>query len=262
MKPLTNLISRVFLAVALCMPLSAPAIAIDWHIENTDATTAEILTYLRGLHEAGQEDKVFTTLEITSRRWGEGERQLTTHLHFFATGVDNDHEGVDWLLDKGMSPNVIAVRVLSNGKAKSGTAETPLDLAYYSFSDPDLRVAYQDDTLCKTIAVLLRYGGKTYAELKGGEAAENPCAALPESRPAPEPKADYTGLYANAAFAVAGAFAPSWVDTQTFAFNEGDKFITGQSLSIPVDDFTFAAKRVQVNDLTDYEFSVKWDWEF
>ena len=80
--------------------------------------------------------------------------------------------------------------------------------------------------------------------------------------PPPEPKADYTGLYANAAFAVAGAFAPSWVDTQTFAFNEGDKLVTGQSLSVPLDDFTFAAKRVQVNDLTDYEFSVKWEMEF
>ena len=78
----------------------------------------------------------------------------------------------------------------------------------------------------------------------------------------PEPKADYTGLYANAAFAVAGAFAPSWVDTQTFAFNEGDKLVTGQSLSVPLDDFTFAAKRVQVNDLTDYEFAVKWEMEF
>ena len=81
--------------------------------------------------------------------------------------------------------------------------------------------------------------------------------------PSPEPQADYTGLYANAAFAVvAGAFTPSWVDTQTFAFNAGDKLVTGQSLSVPLDDFTFAAKRVQVNDLTDYEFSVKWDWEF
>ena len=80
--------------------------------------------------------------------------------------------------------------------------------------------------------------------------------------PPPEPKADYTGLYANAAFAVAGAFAPSWVDTQTFAFNEGDKLVTGQSLSVPLDDFTFAAKRVQVNDLTDYEFAVKWEMEF
>ena len=78
----------------------------------------------------------------------------------------------------------------------------------------------------------------------------------------PEPKADYTGLYANAAFAVAGAVVPSWVDTQTFAFNEGDKLVTGQSLSVPLDDFTFAAKRVQVNDLTDYEFAVKWEMEF
>ena len=80
--------------------------------------------------------------------------------------------------------------------------------------------------------------------------------------PPPEPKADYTGLYANAAFAVAGAFAPSWVDTQTFAFNQGDKLVTGQSLSVPLDDFTFAASRVQVNDLTDYEFAVKWEMEF
>ena len=85
------------------------------------------------------------------------------------------------------------------------------------------------------------------------------CPAPPEP---PEPQADYTGLYANAAFAVAGAFAPSWADTQTFAFNEGDKLVTGQSLSVPLDDFTFAAKRVQVNDLTDYEFSVKWEMEF
>ena len=84
----------------------------------------------------------------------------------------------------------------------------------------------------------------------------------PEPVAPPEPKADYTGLYANAAFAVAGAFAPSWADTQTFAFNEGDKLVTGQSLSVPLDDFTFAAKRVQVNDLTDYEFSVKWEMEF
>ena len=84
----------------------------------------------------------------------------------------------------------------------------------------------------------------------------------PEPVAPPEPQADYTGLYANAAFAVAGAFAPSWVDTQTFAFNEGDKLVTGQSLSVPLDDFTFAAKRVQVNDLTDYEFAVKWEMEF
>ena len=264
MKPLINLISRVFLVLALCMPLSAPVVANEWFLgEDGDTSTAGLLAELRELHDEGKEDKVFTTIKITPRRWNDGAYYLTTHLHFFSGGVDEDDVAVDWLLDKGMSPNPIAVRVLSNGKAKSGTAETPLDIAYgEAQGSGDSRAAYQNDTICKTIAVLLRYGGKTYAELKGGEAAENPCAALPESRPAPEPKADYTGLYANAAFALAGTFTPSWVDTQTFAFNEGNNFITGQSLSVPLNDFTFAASRVQVNDLTDYEFSVKWDWEF
>ena len=88
------------------------------------------------------------------------------------------------------------------------------------------------------------------------------CVTYGPPEPKPKPKADYTGLYANAGFVLASRFAPSWVDTSTFAFNEGSQFITGQSLSIPLDDFTFAATRVQVNDLTDYEFAVKWEMEF
>ena len=120
---------------------------------------------------------------------------------------------------------------------------TPLDYAMW------LETRYRVSTIELLIANGARCNVKTW-EL------------CPEPVAPPEPQADYTGLYANAAFAVAGAFAPSWVDTQTFAFNQGDKLVTGQSLSVPLDDFTFAAKRVQVNDLTDYEFSVKWEMEF
>ena len=90
--------------------------------------------------------------------------------------------------------------------------------------------------------------------------SEEPVAA-PESDRA-EPKASYGGVIYSAAFIVADSYLPSWVDTQTFAFNAGDSFVTGQSLSIPLDDFTFAATRVQVNNAADYEFGVKWEMEF
>ena len=119
---------------------------------------------------------------------------------------------------------------------------TPLDYATREYWHHD-----------NTIRLLIEHGAR--CNVRTGELCGEPVVAS-------EPQADYTGLYANAAFAVAGAFAPSWVDAQTFAFNQGDKFVTGQSLSVPLDDFTFAAKRVQVNDLTDYEFAVKWEMEF
>ena len=77
-----------------------------------------------------------------------------------------------------------------------------------------------------------------------------------------EPKADYTGLYAIAGVVILGAATPDWIDTQTFAFSEGGNLVTGQSLSVPLDDFTFAATRVQVNNAADYEFGVKWEMEF
>ena len=118
---------------------------------------------------------------------------------------------------------------------------------------------------CEIIALLKNeYSAETFGEQNGGAEEVNPCDSLHGESVAapPEPQADYTGLYANAGFVLASAFAPSWVDTQTFAFNEGNNFITGQSLSVPLDDFTFGATRVQVNDLTDYEFSVKWEMEF
>ena len=76
----------------------------------------------------------------------------------------------------------------------------------------------------------------------------------------PEPKADYTGLYAN-------AHSPSPERLRRPGLTRKHSHstratVTGQSLSVPLDDFTFAASRVQVNDLTDYEFSVKWEMEF
>ena len=77
-----------------------------------------------------------------------------------------------------------------------------------------------------------------------------------------EPKADYTGLYAIAGVVILGAATPDWIDTQTFAFSEGGNLVIGQSLSVPLDDFTFAATRVQVNNTADYEFGVKWEMEF
>ena len=98
--------------------------------------------------------------------------------------------------------------------------------------------------------------------------ADDEPAALPQpdrTEPQPDrakPKASYGGVIYSAAFIVADSHLPSWVDTQTFAFNEGSQFVTGQSLSVPLDNFTFAATRVQVNNLTDYEFAVKWEMEF
>ena len=269
--------SRVFLALALS--LSAPAAAYDRATMDIATPTGELWrTILNNKKQEGDIDGVFNTMERDKRTfedhtclpsnpiWPNGEKcqveatssHLTTYLHFFSSGFGQDHNVVAWLLENGMSPNAVEVLIF-NGRAREHTAKTPLDIAYesakYGFND-----YFSREGLCNTIATLKRYGAKTYAELQGGEEEVNPCDLQPVA-PA-EPKADYTGLYANAAFALAGAFTPSWVDTQTFAFNEGNNFITGQSLSIPLDDFTFAATRVQVNDLTDYEFAVRWEMEF
>ena len=167
-----------------------------------------------------------------------------TPLHVYAlfmSPTESMENAIKLLIDNGADVNALVT-----GGAKNGY--TPLDvtvkeyLAYYSGDGPP-----------EVATLLIEHGA--YCNVMTGYLCPEPVAP-------PEPKADYTGLYANAAFAVAGAFAPSWVDTQTFAFNQGDKLVTGQSLSVPLDDFTFAAKRVQVNDLTDYEFAVKWEMEF
>ena len=150
------------------------------------------------------------------------------------------------LIDNGADVNA-----LITGDAKNGY--TPLDVAVEEYLAWVSRGSVGLGVGPEAAKLLIEHGG--YCNVVTGYLCGEPVAP-------PEPKADYTGLYANAAFAVAGAFAPSWVDTQTFAFNQGDKLVTGQSLSVPLDDFTFAAKRVQVNDLTDYEFSVKWEMEF
>ena len=171
-----------------------------------------------------------------------------TPLHVYAlfmSPTESMENAIKLLIDNGADVNALVT-----GGAKNGY--TPLDvtvkeyLAFYSAYD-------SGDGPPEVATLLIEHGA--YCNVMTGYLCPEPVAP-------PEPKADYTGLYANAAFAVAGAFAPSWADTQTFAFNEGDKLVTGQSLSVPLDDFTFAAKRVQVNDLTDYEFSVKWEMEF
>ena len=337
MKPLINLISRVFLALALCV--SVPIYARDipgipvatvetFGFEGRDAHE-KILARLKELHSEGRGDQIFVTFMDkeeqvlragTPHEWTVTRYDTTTYLHYFASAGNG--EAVDWLLDKGMSENAIDARLDKDGKVMGNSVRTPLDEAYDALYSEVLEILYADefkrDVLdsgdCASINALKRYGAKTYEELQGGEAQYNPCSAVsiadlcdnPERVdstgydktgyyiPAcleyrdcedfdlshltpysedyfdachallnPEPKADYTGLYANAAFAIAGTFAPSWVDTQTFAFNAGDRFITGQSLSIPLNDFTFAATRVQVNnEAANYEFGVKWDWEF
>ena len=268
--------SRVFLALALCLPLSAPVVAYDRSQMDENADTKDLWTVLIQKKNEGDGDSVFNTLERDKRTYttescaevndvllsdfckdGDVESRLTTNLHFFSTGFDKDHNVVAWLLESGMAPNAIEFKRIqrANGGTLNVFMKTPLDVAYEWVGIDGFKPG-----ACKTISILKQYGAKTYDELQGGEEEANPCDSQPAERA--EPKADYTGLYANAAFAIAGTFAPSWVDAQTFAFNEGDNFITGQSLSVPLDDFTFAATRVQVNDLTDYEFSVKWDWEF
>ena len=174
------------------------------------------------------------------------------HGHYRGSDArDKRDEVVQLLLDGGADPNLMATTGIRVGY-------TAKDLMFtYSW------LGTADEALVAAGGRCNQFQYYEHRPYFSDEFNERVYQTLKEfCTPPPEPKADYTGLYANAAFAVAGAFAPSWVDTQTFAFNEGDKLVTGQSLSIPVDDFTFAAKRVQVNDLTDYEFAVKWEMEF
>ena len=111
-------------------------------------------------------------------------------------------------------------------------------------------------------------GGEWLPELaecreKQDAASEEESVVSPEQPVAPpKPEVSYDGAIYSAAVIIADGYFPSWVDTQTFAFNAGDSFVTGQSLSVPLDDFTFAATRVQVNNAADYEFGVKWEMEF
>ena len=173
-----------------------------------------------------------------------------TPLHV-AIFIPPTESKLDLNIMKLLIDNGADVNALSTGDAKNGY--TPLDVAVERYLAWASRGSVGTAVGQEAAKLLIEHGA--YCNVVTGYLCGEPVAP-------PEPKADYTGLYANAAFAVAGAFAPSWVDTQTFAFNQGDKLVTGQSLSVPLDDFTFAASRVQVNDLTDYEFSVKWEMEF
>ena len=164
------------------------------------------------------------------------------HIAVFIPRPESMENVMKLLIDNGADVNALVTGDAYNGY-------TPLDVAVEEY----LAWVSRGSVGPGAAKLLIEHGG--YCNVVTGDLCGEPVAP-------PEPKADYTGLYANAAFAVAGAFAPSWVDAQTFAFNQGDKLVTGQSLSVPLDDFTFAAKRVQVNDLTDYEFAVKWEMEF
>ena len=202
MKPLINLISRVFLALALCA--SFPVAADD--LPDKGAVAAEVRLFaMRG------------KFALAKDRVREYEEQMAEYDVFCNNGVTQ------------------CTRNLPEG-------------SYYNFE-------YVEPSMVECADKLdIVHKGRT---------VKKRCKETPaESEPQPESQADYTGLYANAAYALAGTFAPSWVDTRTFAFNEGSQLVTGQVLSIPLNDFTFAATRVQVNDLTDYKFGVKWDWEF
>ena len=168
------------------------------------------------------------------------------HVAIFIPRPESMENVMKLLIDNGADVNALITGDWNNGY-------TPLDMAVEEYLAWVSRGSVGPGVGPEAAKLLIEHGG--YCNVVTGYLCGEPVAP-------PEPKADYTGLYANAAFAVAGAFAPSWVDTQTFAFNEGDKLVTGQSLSVPLDDFTFAAKRVQVNDLTDYEFAVKWEMEF
>ena len=254
---------RVFVTLALC--LSAPAQAIEWDKWYETADLDDIQKRFIALQNDGREYEIFMPHVVIykKRRMSKFYKKysLTSHLHNLSSGCHadwcrKDPEVVQWLLKQGMNPNIVDMDVRDYGHEQQITNhETPLDRIY---SAANYRT---NEIVCGVVDVLKAAGAKTYSELQGGDEIANPCDT--HTRPTEtEPQADYTGLYANAAFAVAGAFAPSWVDTQTFAFNEGNNFITRQSLSVPLDDFTFGATRVQVNDLTDYEFAVKWEMEF
>ena len=168
------------------------------------------------------------------------------HIAVFIPRPESMENVMKLLIDNGADVNALVTGDAYNGY-------TPLDVAVEEYLAWVSRGSVGPGAGPEAAKLLIEHGG--YCNVVTGDLCGEPVAP-------PEPKADYTGLYANAAFAVAGAFAPSWVDAQTFAFNQGDKLVTGQSLSVPLDDFTFAAKRVQVNDLTDYEFAVKWEMEF
>ena len=168
------------------------------------------------------------------------------HIAVFIPRPESMEKIIKLLIDNGADVNALITGDWNNGY-------TPLDMAVEEYLASVSRGSVSPGVGPEAAKLLIEHGG--YCNVVTGYLCGEPVAP-------PEPKADYTGLYANAAFAVAGAFAPSWVDTQTFAFNQGDKLVTGQSLSVPLDDFTFAATRVQVNNAADYEFGVKWEMEF
>ena len=338
MKPLINLISRMFLALALCV--SAPAAfagdssydidkervaqeirekamsgdldgaseAVETY-EDSPLAAAKLLIATGGdvnaknqwgntlLHEAAwKKEYRATQLLLENGAKIVANDVGSTPLHYAA--FFHTAEVAKVLLDYGA--DIEARRNLADGRRFGFGDITPLLAAFYTRIDARF-FPNDDEAFVEVVKLLIANGadvnemaasgiwtgympmdiavhlnidaiyealiaaGARCNQLKrhtGGEGYQAYAEFCGEPVAPPEPKADYTGLYANAAFAVAGAFAPSWVDTQTFAFNQGDKLVTGQSLSVPLDDFTFAAKRVQVNDLTDYEFSVKWEMEF
>ena len=243
MKPLINLISRVLLALALC--LSAPVAIASDDVIDRERIAQEIRKQamsgdLEGAASAASIDNISQQVlrkEVTQIR-DHLERDIFVNYAVEDIMVEAFLKSLARIEDKERS-EVISKNIRDTVAKAQRNGETQAEamckyLGYEWIPVPDpyafcvIRDWLHDDE------VVTRH----------------------------IPKADYTGLYANAGFVIASAFAPSWVDAQTFAFNEGNNFITGQSLSVPLDDFTFAATRVQVNDLTDYEFAVKWEMEF
>ena len=256
MKHLANLISRVFLVVALCVSLSAPtAFACENVYEREFNNKLECAV--------GYGDKNEVENLLKNRKDGDdinfnGQFGTPLHLAFLAKQAD----ALKLLLEHGAD-----ITVRDRG-GYTTLAHAERFLAMHP-DDPDYAemVSLLKQHIAneiKSFALQNKKGATDYVEhfdTKVEIVADEPVAS-PEPDRVAEPKASYDGAIYSAAVIIADGYLPSWVDTQTFAFNAGDSFVTGQSLSVPLDDFTFAATRVQVNDLTDYEFAVKWEMEF
>ena len=342
MNPLIKLISRVFLALALCV--SAPTLAdvnekddwgwtpLHWAAENGEFTQAKLLIQ-RGADVNAVTNKTLSSTPLHFAAYGGNHRIVYLLIENGADVEAKDRWGLTPLFSaRTENAEKIARALVDAGadvNAKSKWGDTPLHAAAKRFfgsvgftkvllsagADVNARgwegetplhaavtecwLPRPEETTVEVVLILIDAGAEVNAKTNNGKTpldyavvlnkrkisevlianggycnvtagnslcGENtapPEPVQPEPVPASaEPSTDYTGLYANAGFAIAGLLAPDWVDTQTFAFKEGDKLLTGQSLSVPMDDFTFAATRVQVNDLTDYEFSVKWEMVF
>ena len=298
MKPLINLISRVFLAVALCVSVSAPVVANDdvnryfwketpsdtldrYSTELMEATWNGDAAEVERLLAAGADPRLGANIP----EW-QGDKKIITPSNFAAivlvTESDDEERRENFTKIAEMLDKACDSKGYNCHEFRLADSFAKLYLERCVRTDPECRESFakqvrenamaglnkRDEPSDRTAEHICKAHGDVWIAFPGRPGGgvcevmqDSPDAVSPEPDRA-EPKASYDGAIYSAAVIIADGYLPSWVDTQTFAFNQGDKFVTGQSLSVPLDDFTFAAKRVQVNDLTDYEFAVKWEMEF